>query len=258
LKEARAKYQKQQAERQRKQALEAKRRVEKDKEDCEKAGKYDTRKDWEAYLSNHPRGMCKEKAEKRISEIRREEARTAEKAERVEEARKVEETRIAEKAERAEEDRKLEEERRSKQSRRAEEVRRRYFPHSHSGLRWWSSPAPNRMNHSNAIKYCRDMGGRLPTISELRTLIQNCHSTQSGDCSITDNCLLTRCFNDACNGCSIYTTKKYSVFGDKGWFWSSSVISDNVGRAWGVNFSYAYVGSRRRSRSSNVRCVPSE
>ncbi|MFO7735877.1 MAG: hypothetical protein R6W70_06625, partial [bacterium] len=39
---------------------------------------------------------------------------------------------------------------------------------------------PDKMNHHEATAYCEDNGWRLPTISELRTLIQNCPDTKAG------------------------------------------------------------------------------
>jgi hypothetical protein len=129
------------------------------------------------------------------------------------------------------------------------------FPHRHAGLRW-SNPAPNRMNHSAAIKYCKDLGGRLPTISELRTLIKNCPSTQTGGaCKVTDSCLSSSCWKSACNGCSLNNSGKYSIFKDAGGVWSSSVRSDATDYAWSAAFIYGGVRNDYRSNSLNVRCV---
>ena len=53
------------------------------------------------------------------------------------------------------------------------------FCHSHDGLNW-SDASNDSMNWYDAVEYCKDLGGRLPTISELRTLIQNCSATETG------------------------------------------------------------------------------
>ena len=48
-------------------------------------------------------------------------------------------------------------------------------------------------------------GWHLPTIGELRTLIQNCSNTQmpDGSCNATDSCSLSDEYvNDACSGCA--------------------------------------------------------
>ena len=51
------------------------------------------------------------------------------------------------------------------------------FCHSHAGMDW-SQASSYYMGSYYAEAYCKDIGGRLPTISELRTLIQNCPQTE--------------------------------------------------------------------------------
>ena len=51
------------------------------------------------------------------------------------------------------------------------------FCHSHAGMDW-SQASSYYMEREDAEAYCKDVGGRLPTISELRTLIQNCPQTE--------------------------------------------------------------------------------
>jgi hypothetical protein len=76
------------------------------------------------------------------------------------------------------------------------------FCHSHDGLNW-SDASSNKMTWDEAITYCENLGGRLPTISELRTLIQNCPGTETGgECGVTDDCLSSDdCRTDPCDGC---------------------------------------------------------
>ncbi|MFO7736456.1 MAG: DUF1566 domain-containing protein [bacterium] len=131
------------------------------------------------------------------------------------------------------------------------------FPHHHDGD-CWSDKASDPMNHSEAISYCEDMGGHLPTISELRTLIQNCPATETGGaCGVTDNCLsYSECWNDACSDCSWDNGGKYSVFdGLDPSLWSSSVRSDNKDNAWHVDFFNAHVNRYDRNDDCSVRCV---
>lgn len=139
------------------------------------------------------------------------------------------------------------------------------FPNRHSGL-CWSNSSPNHMVYKKATAYCKNLGGRLPTISELRTLIQNCPATETGgSCGLTDSCLSSSCWlsgvsdddwrNSPCRGCPSYSSGKYSVFGDAGWFWSSLVPSGYAEGAWGVNFGYARVGNFSRNDRNDVRCV---
>lgn len=130
------------------------------------------------------------------------------------------------------------------------------FSNYHDG-KYWSDKAPNKMNHADAITYCEGLGGHLPTISELRTLIQNCSKTETGgSCNVTDSCLsYSECRNDNCSGCDYDSSGKYSFFGDTGWFWSSSVLSGYADDAWSVRFDYGFVLSASRSSNYNVRCL---
>jgi Nucleosome binding factor SPN, SPT16 subunit len=144
---------------------------------------------------------------------------------------------------------------------------------SSSGL-VWSAKAPYEMLHYDAVDYCDNLveGGysdwHLPTISELRTLIQNCRWTVTGgDCRITDDCLsstaceysYSQCDND-CNGIGgnggIYVI--YSKFGDEGDFLSSSKLTDYPDDVWGVNFDKAQIlsfGTDEVYSKGSVRCV---
>lgn len=147
---------------------------------------------------------------------------------------------------------------------------------SSSGL-VWSAKAPYEMLHYDAVDYCDNLvegglgGWHLPTISELRTLIQNCRWTVTGgDCRITDDCLsstaceysYSQCGND-CNSTSsnggIYVI--YSRFGDEGDFLSSSKVADYPDDVWGVNFDKAQIrafGTDEVYHKASLRCVKSK
>ncbi len=129
------------------------------------------------------------------------------------------------------------------------------FCYEHNGL-FWSYKAPNAMNWYDATTYCQNLGGRLPTISELRTLIQNCPATETvGSCGVTDSCLnYNDCWSEVCLGCHDGVVDMYNVFGDFGYFWSSSSSENNIDWAWELINS----GVRTSSKSDgndNVRCV---
>jgi len=130
------------------------------------------------------------------------------------------------------------------------------FCHSHDGLDW-SDASSGLMTWDDAVTYCENLGGRLPTISELRTLIQNCSATETGgECGVTDSCLSwDDCWNESCNGCEYDESGKYSVFGDTYWFWSSSVRSDSAVLAWRVRFGNGNVNNSPRGSKRNGRCV---
>ena len=106
-------------------------------------------------------------------------------------------------------------------------------------------------------------GWHLPTISELRTLIQNCSATQmppvgSNTCGVREDksvtCLSNSCWTEsACYSCD--GNGGYSKFGDTGWFWSSSFQSDGSYSAWSVGFSYGFVDDYIIGDLNYVRCV---
>ena len=131
------------------------------------------------------------------------------------------------------------------------------FCHSHGGIDW-SDVSNSYKSWYTAKIYCENLGGRLPTISELRTLIQNCPGAETdGECSVTDSCLSEGCWNDACSGCEYDESGKYSVFGDTSWFWSSSEVSDETGSIWRVIFLYGSIVNCDKDLGlvTNVRCV---
>ena len=134
-----------------------------------------------------------------------------------------------------------------------------------AGGKTWTDKADSTMTWQNAKDYCDNLTAcgysdwHLPTISELRMLIQNCTATQTGgECGVTDSCLSSDCWNDACNGCSPDSSGKYSKLGDTDYFWSSSVRSDNSDQAWYVGFYDGYVNSDYLyyfDVQTEVRCV---
>ncbi len=131
------------------------------------------------------------------------------------------------------------------------------FPNEHADLNW-SDASSSPMTWDEATTYCENLGGRLPTISELRTLIQNCPGTETGgECGITDDCLpAADCWNDACEGCEYDESGKYSVFGDTCRLWSSSEQFEYADYAFFVNFYYGFTSTTpRKFGDYHVRCV---
>ena len=160
---------------------------------------------------------------------------------------------------------------------------------STTGLIW--SAKSSKITYDYAIAHCRKYsegglrGWRLPTISELRTLIQNCDDTVTGGiCGITDNCLEESCAysdgsNSYCIGCNQNSNETFSKLGDGNEIslWSSSARYSNgysSGSNWAVDFrgtviwsydrhycnSYDYDGDGYYDHydygsTHNVRCV---
>ena len=129
------------------------------------------------------------------------------------------------------------------------------------GYMW--SPKASTIDWESAVSYCNNMtecgysDWHLPTISELRTLIQNCSGTVTGgSCGVTDSCLSWSCGNDpCCDGCSFDSSGYYSKLGDTYFFWSSSTKSDNTDSAWFVDFRDGSVGLFYLYYCNDVRCV---
>jgi len=128
----------------------------------------------------------------------------------------------------------------------------------------WSKRSRTDMKWSQAVNYCKNLNEngysdwRLPTISELRTLIEHCPETQTGGkCSVTDNCLSYKdCRNTPCKGCDYpLNGQYYSRLGDTERLWSSSVISDRPDKAWNVHFYFGYVDDISKGYDDYVRCV---
>ncbi|HPS31768.1 MAG TPA: DUF1566 domain-containing protein [bacterium] len=133
------------------------------------------------------------------------------------------------------------------------------FCHFHDGLNW-SDVSSDEMTWYDAVNYCKDLGGRLPAISELRTLIQNCHSTETGGgCGVTDSCLSYEdCYDESlCYSCKYDEANpgKYSVFGDTDWLWSSSEPSGYYASAWYVGFYFGNVNYDNEACAYYFRCM---
>lgn len=127
---------------------------------------------------------------------------------------------------------------------------------THGDLKW-SDKAPNEMVWDIAVSYCISIGGRLPTITELRTLIQNCPGTGTdGACGVIDSCLTGSCYSLSCGSCTSVPDGRYSVFGDTCYLHSSSEQSDNTyNYTWSVSFINGRVNLNSKNDDNFVRCV---
>ncbi|HPS31772.1 MAG TPA: DUF1566 domain-containing protein [bacterium] len=132
------------------------------------------------------------------------------------------------------------------------------FSYEHNGL-YWSDISDDYMTWDEAVTYCENLGGRLPNITELRTIIINCPGTMTGGaCAVNESDHLANmdysedCY---CDG----SAESYSALGDSvdTVLWSSSEQSDNADRAWFVRFEYGYVDwdGDKSKYGCYVRCV---
>jgi len=142
-----------------------------------------------------------------------------------------------------------------------------------TGLMWQRIPPPCCCDEWEGAEYCEDLqlGGynnwRLPSISELRSLIRGCPDTETdGRCGITDSCNREdSCFNSYCwaldcpfsegpaDGCYRLSLLK----GNCHTFWSSTVVGDNGFYVWTVMFDSAGIAywEDYYVYNANVRCV---
>ncbi|HRQ70003.1 MAG TPA: DUF1566 domain-containing protein [bacterium] len=136
----------------------------------------------------------------------------------------------------------------------------------------WTDPATGYswsrkayFNQTDALNYCESLseGGynnwKLPTISELRTIIQNCNNTiTGGPCGVSDNCLKMPygiCETVECNGCESNNHGIYSVFEETEQFWSSSFTVGDVDFAWYINFKDGSITYSNVSNKKYIRCI---
>ena len=138
---------------------------------------------------------------------------------------------------------------------------------STSGLMWQVTPTGGTMKWNSAKSHCQGLSldghndWRLPTISELRSLIRGCDDTETGgDCGVTDECLdYGDCWNNTCQGCSSGGGPANGCYwpsqlgGSCSWYWSSSAVADYADLAWYVGFNVGHVNYRYDNYCA--RCV---
>jgi len=147
---------------------------------------------------------------------------------------------------------------------------------SKSNLSWEIGPSGGDMSWQSAISYCnaRSVYGysdwRLPTISELRSLIRGCVGTVTGGpCKVTDSCARSdeSCHTVDCGMCTENggpddgCYRPEPLTGTCGRSWSSTretTVTDRT-NVWYVNFAGGYVMSIDTANAdgyvSSVLCV---
>ena len=136
----------------------------------------------------------------------------------------------------------------------------------------WSEKSSYWMEWLRAFDYCDSISDavfgnwRVPNIDELRTLIKNCPSTETGGkCKVSEkNGKLSSSYWYPEGSCFCNESENsggyYSKLGDgdepyDGWLWSSSIISDYDMMAWHVLFESGGVYGGELGSYSLVRCV---
>ncbi|HRZ78841.1 MAG TPA: DUF1566 domain-containing protein, partial [bacterium] len=125
----------------------------------------------------------------------------------------------------------------------------------------WSKRSLEKLSWSESKSYCEKLsengtdGWRLPTISELRSLVTNCPDNEpGGKCKVNDLCLDRKKCSDSCTVCS---SKKnnFSKLGDTEMLWSSSELEDGNVTVWRIDFKTGEINFDYRSAKNFVRCV---
>ena len=134
----------------------------------------------------------------------------------------------------------------------------------------WENPAPGEiLSWESANEYCASLsldngGWHLPTIDELRSLIDGCVPTdKKGGCNVSESdCLGVKCKNAACDGCdqksgwgdvSVYWSP--NLAGECCMYWSSTLVAQPANDAWMVNFNTGQVFYYPSATELRVRCV---
>lgn len=218
-----------------------------DVEACKTAKKYNDFYYWKHYLENFPKGKCV--AEARAA-LEKEDFEACEKTKKGENTRAVWE-------------KYLQKFPKGKCSNEANAVKNEFK--KVGGLEW-SDISETIYGFEKAVDYCKQLkeGGhsdwRLPTIDELRTLIQNCSKTESdGKCKM-DGIKSWQQYLDECEcGNRDNNAGYYSKLGDDDnvWLWSSSPLSGDgeEGRMWGIYFGGGSMGDSSIACGHYVRCV---
>ena len=132
------------------------------------------------------------------------------------------------------------------------------------GLADWSASSPSKTDWNEAYNYCSAMteGGynwRLPTISELRQLVQNCAGTEyNGACGVKDGHLKESDYTyNECAKCTNRYDGGYSKLGDKDYLWSASELDGDSSKVWVINFKSANIGTLAKNTAEYgyARCV---
>lgn len=136
-------------------------------------------------------------------------------------------------------------------------------------LVWLRIANSTERNLEGAEDYCSSVTAtgaswRLPTISELRSLIRGCESTELGGiCGVTDACVSESCRNEFCDGCSSGggpSDGRYWPAGIVGsshhWketYWTST--GDEPDYVWVVNFGGGLVAMSHVENLRFTLCV---
>ncbi|MDX9721936.1 MAG: DUF1566 domain-containing protein [Myxococcota bacterium] len=138
------------------------------------------------------------------------------------------------------------------------------------GLEWQIHVPTQWMSVEEGISYCSRLdsngtGWRLPTLAELRSLIEGCSKTRPGGaCNVVEfGCLSESCRSGDCDGCSIKDGPDEGCYwsaelrGACGGYWSTADDESVEHGGWWVDFESGEVGNDGLyyEVGAYVRCV---
>lgn len=131
------------------------------------------------------------------------------------------------------------------------------FCHVNNGKYWSDVVSAESFDAIESL--CKNMGGRVPNISELRTIIKKCNTLMpGGQCSLSDTCTTNDCWNDYCREPQCGCSEQYSddcffsvLRDDDNSLVSSSVCTDFPLNVWGIKF-YSSDSSSRSDKSVSI------
>jgi len=141
---------------------------------------------------------------------------------------------------------------------------------SNTRLHWQVNVDRGPIDEYSAESYCQSIGWRLPTISELRSLIRGCATTVTGgSCEITNECNSFDHCNTGCQPCATGSGPDNGCYwpnqlqGTCSYYWTSTVDTFDTRSNWMVGFRNAQINSHLKGGSTNdegshshyVRCV---
>lgn len=142
-----------------------------------------------------------------------------------------------------------------------------------SGLMWQVDPGEDEFEWEMIFDHCESLalGGyddwRVPTISELRSLIRGCPDSQpDGACGVTDYCTNVSCWNWDCSTCYWFEGPgangcywPIQIKGSCQFYWSSTEAVKNKTEdqtySWMVAFHAAGIDYMETYIRNSVRCV---
>lgn len=134
----------------------------------------------------------------------------------------------------------------------------------------WEDPySAQQYSWDDAVAYCANLvigasgDWRMPTITELRSLVRGCPDTEAGgSCPVSEDSPISD-ETDECYGCAEHMGPgndgcywEEVLFGDCDIiFWSSSEISDDSSAIWAFGFDWATIFSWQLGLTEHVLCV---